>query len=314
MADQPNDLLVLKRWADVIAEEPERIPPVPVLYHYTDPPGLHGILSSNCLWANAAQYSNDLSEVDYAISMANSVMAEIWPLGRATSGQEAFLWNQVSRVFASAFTKPFLVSFCEEGNLLSQWRAYGRRSGFSLAFESLRNEGSIRLKSNNALRVLLRKVLYDPDAQRERLRFLLRKLIELAKELPMPTSPEESRTINAGVTFIAILELTDWACSVKHSAFSEEREWRLIAFPNLTERWFGAELENVEGVMVRATSDLLVPYMELKPPDGEKLPLAGIQCGPGQLQEQSKKAVRILLNKHGYSAIPVTCSEIPLRN
>lgn len=29
-----------------------------------------------------------------------------------------------------SFGQPFIVSFCEDGDLLSQWRAYGQASGF----------------------------------------------------------------------------------------------------------------------------------------------------------------------------------------
>ena len=28
---------------------------------------LHGTITSNCLWATAAQFSNDVSEIDYAV-------------------------------------------------------------------------------------------------------------------------------------------------------------------------------------------------------------------------------------------------------
>ena len=50
----------------------------PVLHHYTDAFGAHGIISSHCLWATATQFSNDLSEIEYAVSVAVEVIKEVW--------------------------------------------------------------------------------------------------------------------------------------------------------------------------------------------------------------------------------------------
>jgi hypothetical protein len=30
--------------------------------------------------------------------------------------------------------------------------------------------------------------------------------------------------------YLLILEMTDWACTVKHRAFSEEKEWRIMTY------------------------------------------------------------------------------------
>jgi hypothetical protein len=102
--------------------------------------------------------------------------------------------------------------------------------------------------------------------------------------------------------------MADWACTVKHHAFSEEREWRLISFPN-----FGREPINIEAVLVRPTTDLLVPYMVLRPITGPRLPLIEIRCGPNRLQKESARAVEILLRKHEYADLNITRSETPVR-
>ena len=78
MPDSRDVPLVLSRWLDILKGEPDRVPEAPVLHHYTDAFGLHGIITSNCLWATAAQFSNDLSEIQYAVSMAHPVIDEVW--------------------------------------------------------------------------------------------------------------------------------------------------------------------------------------------------------------------------------------------
>jgi len=106
--------------------------------------------------------------------------------------------------------------------------------------------------------------------------------------------------------------MTDWALAVKHESFSEEKEWRIVTYPKgatLT----GMMADNYEGVSIRATSKLLLPYMSLEPLSGKRLPLIGVRCGPSQLQEQSARAMHILLRKNGYNNLPVTLSRVPLR-
>ena len=54
------------------------------------------------------------------------------------------------------------------------------------------------------------------------------------------------------LSLLLILEMTDWACAVKHKAFSEEKEWRIITYPKGA-TLVGAKPENYEGVSVRPT-------------------------------------------------------------
>ncbi len=108
------------------------------------------------------------------------------------------------------------------------------------------------------------------------------------------------------------LKLTDWACTVKHGAFSEEKEWRIITYPKGA-TLVGVKPADYEGVSVRPTARLLLPYMILEPPSQKRLPLIEIRCGPSQFQEQSARAMNILLRKHGYKNLPVTLSRVPLR-
>jgi hypothetical protein len=58
---------VMDRWLDILKGEPPRLVDAPILHHYTDAFGVHGIISSNCLWATATQFSNDLSEIEHAV-------------------------------------------------------------------------------------------------------------------------------------------------------------------------------------------------------------------------------------------------------
>jgi hypothetical protein len=291
------------------------VPDAPILHHYTDAFGVHGIVTSNCLWPTAAQFSNDLSEIEYAVSIAMEIIEELWGHKKHLSSWEQLLAEHVRQILATplhTFGQPFIVSFCEDGDLLSQWRAYGRTSGFSLAFSPLCRDQQVRLVCKKGFRTVIRRVVYDPDKQRARLRFILGKLIKLVNGFSFATTSQKGASAHLEVSLLLVLEVTDWACAVKHEAFSEEHEWRIITYPRGA-TLVGTRPENYEGVSVRPTSKLLLPYMILEAPFGKRLPLVEIRCGPSQLQEQSGRALNILLRKHGYEHLPVIFSGVPLR-
>jgi len=158
---------------------------------------------------------------------------------------------------------------------------------------------------------MVRKVVYDQNKQRERLRFILRRLIKLVNGFSFATTSPKGSSAHVELSLLLILAMPDWACAPKHKAFYETKEWGIITFPKGA-TLVGARPGNYEGVLVRPTSKLLLPYMILEPPSRKRLPLIEIRCGPSQFQEQSGRALNILLHKHGYH-IPINFSEVPLR-
>ncbi len=157
----------------------------------------------------------------------------------------------------------------------------------------------------------MRKIVYDRARQRARLRHVLESFVKVVGGFSFSPASEEGESVHADLSFILVLEMTDWACTVKHNAFASEREWRIITYP-LTSSFLGWGRENYKGVSVRPTPRLLLPYMVLKAGRRKRLPVVEIRCGPSQFQEQSGRALNILLHKHGYH-IPINFSEVPLR-
>ena len=179
------------------------------------------------------QFSNDLSEIEYAVSIAIKIIKEMWGGKKNMSPWEKVLAEHFVS-FATplhSFGQPFIVSFCEDGDLLSQWRAYGRTSGFSLAFGALSQGDNVHLICKAGFRTMVKRVVYDPDKQRERLRFLLRRLIKLVTGFSFAITSSRGASAHVELSLLLILEMTDWACTVKHRAFSEEKEWRIITYP-----------------------------------------------------------------------------------
>jgi hypothetical protein len=106
------------------------------LYHYTTQDGLLGILKGNCIWATNINYLNDSSDYQLACDLAKEVLDE----KRRQVGRDERKLKKIQHVLHSISTAETLplhicVScFSENGDSLSQWRAYGGVAGYSVGF------------------------------------------------------------------------------------------------------------------------------------------------------------------------------------
>jgi hypothetical protein len=99
------------------------------LFHYTSQAGLLGIVTSNVLWATNALYLNDSSELDYGLSVARKrlrSMAGGTDLVREFLRRADLLLDLPGLLPGRNF---YACCFCEDPDLLSQWRAYADRGG-----------------------------------------------------------------------------------------------------------------------------------------------------------------------------------------
>ena len=49
---EQNPHFVMDRWFDILKDEPPRMVDAPILHHYTDAYGVHGIITQNCFMGN----------------------------------------------------------------------------------------------------------------------------------------------------------------------------------------------------------------------------------------------------------------------
>jgi len=287
--------------------------PLPPLSHYTNAEGLLGIFNSNKLWATCAQYSNDISEVVYAQSIARDVITNFFD-SRSLSPGGKQLRDFVTTIGGTdgESTDAYLTSFCESSDLLSQWRAYGKAAGFEIRFGSVNEKNGLYgsnalvLDSPFAVRTVLRKVEYGDGAQRTSLSAILERSLAIIEELE-----KTFKDVPTIVATLSGLELTTWLYTVKHPSFREEQEWRIIAFPKLKVSSLRIQYE-VPGVLkFRPGRHSLVPYIELLPKEGH-LPISEIVCGPGSNQKLTAKAVELCLRSRGFNRVRVRESKVPL--
>jgi len=123
--------LPAKRFFELLDQEP------PVRsYHYTDQTGFFGILNSGELWATKVQYMNDATEFGLAVDLAKSRLEE--RIKKNPPGDCCELLRTIiDGLSGIAHVNVCSVSFCENPDLLSQWRGIlapaGLRLGFALS-------------------------------------------------------------------------------------------------------------------------------------------------------------------------------------
>ena len=265
--------------------------PVPrTLYHYTDTLGTESILRSRRLWASNALYLNDANEVQHTLHLVETLV------GASDSPADRVMKEATSSFFR--FLQVYVACFCACGDLLSQWRGYGPSSGYALGVNVK------PLLAQNTRRLLLVKCIYDLARQEETLQNLLRRFRDTLSQFPELKEGTEAWNV-ATVLFAEAVSLV--AMKFKHSAFSEELEWRLV----YRRSEVGMNPDPDPEVLVRVRHDLLLPYIAL-PPE-QDIELHEVVIGPSRYPDHAGHALRLLLDTFGLDKVSISQSTVPLR-
>jgi hypothetical protein len=285
------------------------------LYHYTSTEGLRGIVETGEIWATNALYLNDASELSDASDILRD---ELQSMDIRLSENAAFF---LKGAWVSAESVPidhFIVSFCEDGDLLGQWRGYGSQgTGFSLGF-FFATFGFAAGREENKYRggCTLRRVKYRPHEKKE----LIRKRVDIIREIFEPNADaleprleEDYRQLQRIHKQIAA-SLHPTLALMKHESFAEEREWRLVRT-----LWKPVVPTQEWPVKVRVMRDGLVPYLPIPWPlpstselDGKR-GIKAVVCGPSANSALKEKAVRDLMTANKCWKVSVSRSQVPLR-
>jgi len=250
-----------------------------VLYHYTSAVGLLGILERCCLFASDVWFLNDASEVRYAQTrMAERVRQY---LGADQPWLQELL--DVSETKPGWLDNVFVASFCEEPDLLSQWRGYAE-GGFAIGFAA---DGLASLGDGPGAPRLV-QVDYGVESGRRRLRGLFEQLAAGG-----PYSGEERERL---VRTVLLPEMA----RVKEPSFAEEKEWRLLVVEGRAER-----------ILFRVGATGVVPYVEIALPEPSLV--REIVIGPAVDQQLHRRGIEQLLPRRGYNGVEIRESTSSLR-
>lgn len=296
-----------------------------ILYHYTDARGLLGIVQSGQLWASNAAFLNDSTEVVYMRDVLADVAQEFRKkyqvdaeirdyaadayagTGRFSDAQRrtASMISilEMAPTFPGGLFDVYVSCFCSNGDLLSHWRGYPSTGGgyaVGLRSESLPQGGG-----------LLRRVVYDEQAQRQLLRDLLAPVIDRVASPDFATADDRNdpwdRLIREHLGPV-ISSLVECGFCFKHPGFKEEAEWRLVILRSRDPKY----RQNDAPPLIRPTPTGLLPYLERSLESGA---VAKVVVGPGSQPTLAADAAVQLLSNAGYENARelVTHSTIPLR-
>jgi hypothetical protein len=277
------------------------------VYHYASHQGVLGIVSDHALWASSIRSLNDGSEAVWG----RQVIRDHWERRKRDYPEplQSVMSDLLERAESSLDeSRVFVLCASERGDDLGQFRNYG---DVALAIDAnipldVRDDpiGFPDVLHRDSTGYGWRKVLYSKRSHEAAARALIHgfasELIRLGKTEALG-APNDISSITMCWWYASLVPL------IKHSAFSQEREVRLVrgvtsAFTN--------PLHRVSYLGV-------VPYVEMErvTESGERapLPLLGAHLGPIHYPEPAELGLRSLLRSAGYVDATVTRTATPFR-
>lgn len=219
------------------------------LYHYCSLDTFVAIISNKCLRLSDIGKSNDYMERKWILGVLEDALMksfsdngisidlrEDYWYGKETNSHYMYLTEMLSGLSRDT---SYMTCFSRNGDLLSQWRAYGDDGkGISIGF----NSDLIDKAKSNKHNVRVEDILYELDEQVDEIQYIVGNAIRYMKELFEENIARVSDNWNEYFIeeFDAFCEvvcdgLEDIGCFMKNPAFKEEDEVRIIYSPDITD-------------------------------------------------------------------------------
>jgi hypothetical protein len=290
-------------WKDIGCNALFSCSPPEILYHYTNLDGAAGIIQNASFWLTKFTYLNDKTELHYAIRLfQDEVRAYVATLDNVELNN--FLSKAGEQLECFEKTNLCIGCFCENGDLLSQWRAYGHSgNGMALGFNSKKLDSFKSTKS-----IHLWKCVYAWEQQIRIVKGLLQVLVNsfnvISKGKDRNDNWEKTKsdlTAYFNTTFLRVAPV------LKNAHFQEEQEWRLIT---------SSVRCDDENYCVRISSERVSQYYNLSFCTGEsqKKFIRRVMVGPSDKASLTVDAFGTLLRQHKYLFDGIDYSQIPFRD
>lgn len=287
----PNELIPLKNKLREIALEPTldgpHSAPNAVLYHYTTPKGLKGILGSGMIRATCLPdlKDKDKRETEYPISSCRKFLLRKAKTDTKGNGDmryeflgDVYHLHEDALEFAHCLEKQAAACFSKKTNLRKQWKDYADGgAGYALGFRSygLLECLASRTKDPNSSTEpnwIPRAMIYDSTEQER----LLNRIIEeifTSRFFPEPGTVD----IGNGLTALAVHALGRAACQFKSIEFASENEVRLAIANHVELHVAGTDLFSQARTSEQGKRYLEVPLWHA---ETGALPLVEVIIGP----------------------------------
>lgn len=300
---------VTTRWRAALHEARE---PPDLIYHYCDANALLSIFKTKSLWATGTRYLNDRTELvssylnlpRHLKDLPDTPASRVFKEGHA----EGLIRTAADLTSRAIGMEQFVTCFSQDGDLLSQWRAYGDAGrGFALGFAP----SELAVLQGDAIRNGdIRGMKYGPEDEQDLVRVLLGGLVDAITPFVrvLETSgwqPKEAAPLTArqwvGLRFAECI--AELSFETKDASFRDEREWRIYARDG--------------DYQYRATPRGIVPYrlLDMREAQSGSMPLKRIIIGPLLDELDTTRVLMYLASDHGYGhgGIDIVKSKSPFR-
>lgn len=278
-----------------------------LIYHYTTLSGAINILKNGCLWASCSNYLNDYSEISVTI---DGFIQYLKNLCETTNKKDEKIfidrileyYNSPSRINKN---QVYIISFSEDKDLLSQWRAYSEDGyGVSIGFDINQLDLSYAkdIEDFKNVKPYLLPVEYN-DSELKKFFLRLYKYTIAGPRIEDTNYYSIDKVLEKIVKFdhrtemnlktFKILERMS-AC-FKNDGFKEEKEWRIVKFDQTYKKLnegFGEDFN------VRISGKQLIPYYEIPI---NRNSIKEIIIGPKNNYENMQYSMTLLKKKYDYS-------------
>ncbi len=237
-----------------------------LLYHYCDNKKMANIISEHTLRMSDITKSNDYEEIQlfypYIMpAIEREYKATPFPLAyKGENGFEALvkLLHAVHKFINIEFDvgemTSFVVCFCEDGDVLSQWRGYadnGKGGAIGFSYEELKqycesHDGVITLKKVQYIRREQLPIVIETKAK-EILPDLQRDMKWMAEKFSVEENSEEYEALLEVRLLHIIKKGLISSLEYKYDTFSEEKEWRVFFSEEISKnsKWIYEDEEDI---------------------------------------------------------------------
>jgi len=292
-----------------------------ILYHYTTTDALLGILNSGSLWASDIRFLNDATEFTFARDLLVHTLQTRASRLRNARVRE-IIFERFENLQAARTVHAYVVSFSEQGNMLSQWRAYAPRDGVCIGFF----KGALRSIDNFDLHrcVYVGKDPLPALSERRRYETIVNELYTnvtwasrlIQQEARTKQKSWSKRVSQEGHAVLISSAVMAAALRIKHKGFKEEAEWRLIDKPEALRFIHALEDDPDDQLKFRRGSFGVTPYVVAKLPDvyhDFPFGISNVMVGPSTNSASIVASIREMLKIKYHSKATVDSTDIPFR-
>lgn len=298
------------------------------VYHYTDISGFLGMFESKSLWLSNIRFMNDREEFYNGKKLCEQIINE--ELKNSKGDMKIFLDELNKRLNEGYFLNNisnhniFSASFCENGDLLSLWRGYGRNGGISFGIDISK---MLFLIHEEEFNYDLEQIKSNKEKQFYNFEYISYEPVIYLNEVKQKII---SDILNLGIDYIklnksninAISNAVDGISNslfylfprLKNESFMDEKECRIIYYCSVSKH-------NKNKIYYREKNNLILPYVKCKIIDStytkeEFFPITDIVVGPNYKQEDMADSIKYFLQHNGYEYLvdKVRLSKVPYRD